>query len=143
MFAYGTTGSGKTYTVSGGAKKRNGIIQQTVRRIRQKFIDAKFFKSKLSCYMIQLYKSDIVDLLRHSTILPVALEVIEDGRTGLIEIKGATLIQPTTKDFLAENGEEIFIKAINTGLDNRLMRATNANETSSRSHLVISFVITY
>jgi len=93
--------------------------------------------------MIQLYKSDIVDLLRHSTILPVALEVIEDGRTGLIEIKGATLIQPTTKDFLAENGEEIFIKAINTGLDNRLMRATNANETSSRSHLVISFVITY
>ena len=96
MFAYGTTGSGKTYTVSGGAKKRNGIIQQTVRRIRQKFIDAKFFKSKLSCYMIQLYKSDIVDLLRHSTILPVALEVIEDGRTGLIEIKGTTLIQPTT-----------------------------------------------
>jgi len=46
--------------------------------------------------MIQLYKSDIVDLLRHSTILPVALEVIEDGRTGLIEIKGTTLIEPTT-----------------------------------------------
>ena len=47
------------------------------------------------------------------------------------------------KDFLAENGELIYINAINTGLDNRLMRSTNMNETSSRSHLLISLVLKF
>lgn len=47
------------------------------------------------------------------------------------------------KDFLAENGELIYINAINAGLDNRLMRSTNMNETSSRSHLLISLVLKF
>ena len=47
------------------------------------------------------------------------------------------------KEFLAENGEQIYIKAINKGLDNRLMRSTNMNETSSRSHLIISLILRF
>ena len=76
-------------------------------------------------------------------MLPVALDVVEDGRTGLVEVEGATLIEPSTEDFLAENGEQLFIKAINRALDNRLMRATYVNETSSRSHCLVSLVLKY
>lgn len=60
-------------------------------------------------------------------------------------MRGATII-PTNQnieDFLAENGERIYIDAINRGLDNRLMRDTNMNETSSRSHLLISLVLEF
>jgi len=41
LFAYGQTGSGKTHTISGGAKKLNGILQQTIKRIRGKLIADK------------------------------------------------------------------------------------------------------
>lgn len=90
-----------------------------------------------------MYQSDLVDLLRPSTELPVALDVVEDAKTGLVEVEGATLIRPSTQDFLAKDGEQIFIKAINRALDNRLMRATYVNETSSRSHCLVSLVLKY
>jgi excinuclease UvrABC helicase subunit UvrB len=38
VFAYGSTGSGKTFTISGGAMKENGILQQAVTTIRQRLI---------------------------------------------------------------------------------------------------------
>jgi len=93
--------------------------------------------------MVQLYKSDLVDLLRPNNVLPVALDVVQDGRTGLVEVEGAFTIDPSTGDFLADGGEQILIRAINRGLDNRLMRSTKANETSSRSHLLCSLVLKY
>jgi hypothetical protein len=86
VFAYGQTGSGKTYTISGGAKKRDGVIQLAVKKIRHRLIKANFPKAVMKCYMIQLYKSDIVDLLRPANVNPVALDIIEDAKTNLIEV---------------------------------------------------------
>jgi len=107
MFAYGSTGSGKTHTISGGAMKVDGMIQQAVTTIRQRLVEEgnRFINPKLSCYMVQLYKSDLVDLLRPSNVLPVALDVVQDGRNGLVEVDGAFVINPSTEDFLADNGD--------------------------------------
>jgi len=55
--------------------------------------------------MVQLYKSDLVDLLRPSNVLPVALDVVQDGRNGLVEVDGAFVINPSTNDFLADGGD--------------------------------------
>jgi Cdc6-like AAA superfamily ATPase len=41
VLAYGSTGSGKTFTISGGAKKTDGIIQQAVKEIRNKLANEK------------------------------------------------------------------------------------------------------
>ena len=55
VLAYGSTGSGKTFTISGGAKKTEGIIQQAVEEIRNKLKlanEKSLFNPKLSCYMV-------------------------------------------------------------------------------------------
>jgi kinesin family protein C1 len=64
VFAYGQTGSGKTWTMSGGAWKQNGIIQQAIRYVRSQACALQFDKFKISCTLVQLYKSHLVDLFR-------------------------------------------------------------------------------
>lgn len=47
------------------------------------------------------------------------------------------------RDFLQWNGAKNLIEILNRGLDNRLMRSTEANEASSRSHLLFALTFTH
>jgi hypothetical protein len=85
--------------------------------------------------MIQIFKSDLVDLLRDHETLPCDLSIEEDAND-LIYVKGATVISPD--DFTSEDGVDQLIRIFNRGVDNRIMRSTDINETSSRSHLLFS-----
>ena len=51
VFAYGATGSGKTYTISGGAAKKNGVVQQTIRYLRQRLLADRPKRYSLKCTM--------------------------------------------------------------------------------------------
>ena len=46
-------------------------------------------------------------------------------------------------DFLERGGDDRLIAILNKGLDNRLMRSTDANEASSRSHLLFSITFSH
>ena len=72
-------------------------------------------------------------MLRESDELPVELHIRVDDRN-LIYVQGATQIVPN--DFLSPYGVDALIKVFNKGVDNRKMRSTDINETSSRSHLL-------
>ena len=65
--------------------------------------------------------------------MPTVLKIKVDDR-GLIYVEGATQIVPDK--FLSEDGVEELVKVFNKGVDNRKMRSTDINETSSRSHLL-------
>lgn len=82
--------------------------------------------------MIQVYKSDIVDLLRSDDKAAGMLE-IEYDENNVARVLGATVVEHSN---LAERGADALIKIFDRGLDNRLMRSTDVNETSSRSHLL-------
>jgi len=85
-----------------------------------------------------VFKSDLVDLLRDFDQMPCRLSIKKDEHD-LVYVDGATVISPSNlKD---ENGVEQLIKIFNTGVDNRVMRSTDVNETSSRSHLLFSIRI--
>jgi hypothetical protein len=56
IFTYGSTGSGKTYTMFGN---NDGIIPSAVELIFNKLENT----SKLSCSMIEIYKENLIDLL--------------------------------------------------------------------------------
>ena len=90
--------------------------------------------------MVQIYKSEIVDLLRadDEPIRPLHLEFCADGRV---------LIQNVhfhrARKFLYESGEEELNSILNKGLDNRLMRSTEANQASSRSHLLFALLFSH
>ena len=63
IFAYGQTGSGKTFTIQGS----NDLPGLTPRAIRELFdLTSKMGSShdlKLSCYLVELYKDNLNDLL--------------------------------------------------------------------------------
>jgi kinesin family protein C2/C3 len=76
-----------------------------------------------------------VDLLRRDDdpIRALHLEFNADGSAFIRNIR-----HHEAKNFLDAKGDEQLIKVLNRGLDNRLMRSTEANECSSRSHLLFA-----
>lgn len=85
--------------------------------------------------MVQLYYQDIDDLLKKVRGGRIH---IEQDANNLVVFKGA--VEVICEDFIV-NGAEQLQKIFNAGRDNRIMRATEINETSSRSHLIFTLRI--
>uniref|UniRef100_A0A061QQX7 Kinesin-like calmodulin binding protein n=1 Tax=Tetraselmis sp. GSL018 TaxID=582737 RepID=A0A061QQX7_9CHLO len=134
IFAYGQTGSGKTYTIY-GTDDDPGL---TPRAIDQLFhnLDAESHKSAYSvkCTMLELYQDSLQDLLLPSRkgVTPPRLEIKKDPR-GMVTVQGATMIEVASARELRD--------AIEFGQQRRHVAGTQMNRESSRSHLVMSFVI--
>ena len=133
IFAYGQTGSGKTFTIYGNEKEK-GL---TPRAIDQLFhnIDRDSHKVSYSvkCHMLELYQDTLMDLL-----LPGSrkggpkLEIKKDPK-GMVTVQGATTIEVSSAQELHD--------AIAFGQQRRHVAGTQMNADSSRSHLVMSFII--
>lgn len=66
------------------------------------------------------------------------LKITKD-QFNFITIKNASIYSP--RDFLKVNGATKIIAILNEGLDNRTVRETDVNETSSRSITVFAIKI--
>ena len=124
LLAYGSTGSGKTFTMDGPESGRNevnaGVYTRTISNLLQ--LSAENYGEKEYVFflrMVELYKTNVVDLL--------------DPDGGLIEVVNheisATPIGFTTLDE--------FDAAAEIARGNRTVAAHTHNPVSSRSHLVI------
>jgi hypothetical protein len=89
------------------------------------------FRIKLKCYMVELYLSNLRDLLLPPHEEVKELEIKEQA--GKVVVQGATEVEIVS----VAQCEEIFVD----GLSRRKTRATQMNSESSRSHLVFSIVI--
>eukprot|EP00803_Ostreobium_quekettii_P000922 evm.model.scf_757EXC.1 EVM.evm.TU.scf_757EXC.1 scf_757EXC:319-12045(-) len=150
IFAYGQTGSGKTHTIYGDAE-HPGL---TPRGIRQLFAvlerDSGKFTSSVTCYMLEIYQDAMVDLLAsHPASLTSSsspshksreqnketapkLEIKRDS-TGMVLVQGAALVEVTSPEQLLET--------IEWGQRRRHVSETQMNRASSRSHLIMSFIV--
>jgi hypothetical protein len=81
-----------------------------------------------------------VDLLRgaEEPIRALQISISADGKVSIPYVH-----EQKARDFLGENGDKQLIDILNRGLDNRLMRSTEANEASSRSHLLFSITMSH
>ncbi|XP_042067257.1 kinesin-like protein KIN-5D [Salvia splendens] len=145
IFAYGQTGTGKTYTMEGGSGKKNGDIPSDAgvipRAIRQIFdiLEAKKAEYSLKVTFLELYNEEITDLLapkecskfvQDKSKKPIAL--LEDGKGGIF-VRG--LEEETVK-----TAEEIY-NILEKGSAKRRTAETLLNKQSSRSHSVFSITI--
>lgn len=80
IFAYGQTGSGKTHTISGGPLKKHGLIQQSFDLMREIIMTDQTHEYEINCQMIQVYKSEVIDLLRDCDQLPRKLTIKQNSR---------------------------------------------------------------
>lgn len=91
LFAYGQTGSGKTFALSGGPWKKDGAIPRTVMYIAENGHALGYIRVMIKCWMVQVYKSDLVDLLRPAGKIRIPLRVAMDKNGP--QVVGATQLR--------------------------------------------------
>ncbi|NP_001360738.1 Kinesin-like protein [Caenorhabditis elegans] len=124
VFAYGATGSGKTFTMI-GTKDRPGLMTLMTKTLYEK-LDNQY--QVLLSYM-EIYNEIIRDLLNPSG---GDLELLEDER-GNIRVPGLSSVK-------APNLTRI-MQILQEGNLRRTQEATMANKTSSRSHALLQVMI--
>ncbi|VDN02938.1 unnamed protein product [Thelazia callipaeda] len=129
IFAYGHTGSGKTYTMEGpgddpGIYKRSLIYLFQLAKERRSDFDYTIFIS-----MLEIYNEKIRDLLsKNKSNLSIKI-----GDSGALEIPGLLV----TKIKTLEEVQEV----LERGRHNRACAKTDLNDQSSRSHVIVRIQI--
>ncbi|PKA63284.1 125 kDa kinesin-related protein [Apostasia shenzhenica] len=145
IFAYGQTGTGKTYTMEGGAIKAKdgdfpsdaGVIPRSVRQIFDT-LEAQNAEYSMKVTFLELYNEEITDLLapeeskfsEDKSKKPIAL--MEDG-------KGGVFVRGLEEEIVTTAGEIYTI--LEKCSSKRRTAETLLNKQSSRSHSIFSITI--
>ncbi|KAL8773707.1 MAG: hypothetical protein Q9209_001475 [Squamulea sp. 1 TL-2023] len=140
IFAYGQTGTGKTYTMSGDMSQTMGILSDAAgvipRVLHSLFskLEADEAESSVKCSFIELYNEELRDLVavEDSTKLKIYDDAQKKGH-------GATLVQGMEESYIKSAGAGI--KLLQDGSHKRQVAATKCNDLSSRSHTVFTITV--
>ncbi|KAK1247634.1 hypothetical protein MKX07_000522 [Trichoderma sp. CBMAI-0711] len=137
IFAYGQTGTGKTYTMSGDMSNTLGMLSDEagiIPRVLQQLFDKLENENTdncVKCSFIELYNEELRDLL--STDESAKLKIYDDAsRRG----HATTLVQGMEEKHIKTAAEGI--KVLQEGSLKRQVAATKCNDLSSRSHTVFT-----
>ncbi|XVE70343.1 hypothetical protein DITRI_Ditri10aG0065000 [Diplodiscus trichospermus] len=136
IFAYGQTGTGKTFTME-GTSDSPGIVPRAIETLFKQVVDSNH-TFLITFSMLEIYLGNLKDLLvpqpiRATHPLPPCLSIQTDPNGG-IGIENLVSIQ--LNDFNQA------LKLYRLGCRLRSTASTNSNKTSSRSHCMIRIVIT-
>jgi kinesin family protein 11 len=142
IFAYGQTGTGKTYTMSGDITdtlpipEAAGIIPRVLHTLFARLGEDGTEKCEHSvkCSFIELYNEELRDLLAldDHTKLKIFDEANKGGRT-------TTLVQGMEETHIKSAARGI--KLLREGSHKRQVAATKCNDLSSRSHTVFTITV--
>ncbi|KAK4337143.1 hypothetical protein RND71_043361 [Anisodus tanguticus] len=132
IFAYGQTGTGKTYTMEGisNDKERRGIIPNSFSHIFNHIARTQNKQYLVRASYLEIYQEEIRDLLIKDQ--NKRLELKERADTG-VYIKDLS-------SFVCKSVKEIE-HVMYIGNQNRSVGSTNMNERSSRSHAIFMITI--
>lgn len=130
IFAYGATGCGKTYTIS-GTPENPGVIFLAVKELFNRIQNQEDKHITVQVSYLEIYNEMIKDLLNIETN-PKRLTLLENQNKE-ITVSNLTLVD-------AGNVEEV-MDVIIKGNYNRTVSPTAANATSSRSHAVLQVYV--
>ncbi|KAL6574761.1 hypothetical protein OROMI_012046 [Orobanche minor] len=145
VFAYGQTGTGKTYTMEGGMRKKSselpveaGIIPRAVRQIFDT-LEAQNADYNMKVAFSELYNEEITDLLapedHHKSIEDrnkKSISLMEDGK-GCVIIRGL-------EEEAVYSANEIY-SLLERGASRRRTADTLLNKRSSRSHSIFTITV--
>ncbi|CAF2074717.1 hypothetical protein Bca4012_089304 [Brassica carinata] len=145
IFAYGQTGTGKTYTMEGGARKKNGefpsdagVIPRAVKQIFD-ILEAQGAEYSMKVTFLELYNEEISDLLAPEETTKFvddkskkSIALMEDGK-GSVFVRGL-------EEEIVSTANEIY-KILEKGSAKRRTAETLLNKQSSRSHSIFSITI--
>lgn len=129
VFAYGATGSGKTYTMAGTAEDPGLMVLSLQEIFRWVSKEEKEHKFEVTCSYLEVYNEVIYDLLEKSSR---HLELREDPDQGIV-VPGLKRIQV--------NSTAKILELLHIGNSRRKTEKTDANAISSRSHAVLEIIV--
>ncbi len=148
IFAYGQTGTGKTYTMGildFVDNKHAGIIPRALAQVFDSVSDAAggategMLSTVVTISFLQLYRETIQDLLAPAT--QQAFSNQDD--TGALQVR-----EDPARGFYVDGLQEFIVRSyseaetlVNLGLENRAIAPTLMNSTSSRSHTVLTLTL--
>ncbi|KAK0655536.1 hypothetical protein B0T16DRAFT_424322 [Cercophora newfieldiana] len=140
IFAYGQTGAGKTYTMSGDLTESMGMLSDNA-GIIPRVLQALFNKLELDekensvrCSFIELYNEELHDLLAADD--GAKLKIYDDtSRKG----HATTVVQGMEERYILNASDGL--KWLREGSVKRQVAATKCNDLSSRSHTVFTITV--
>ncbi|KAL6514346.1 Kinesin-like protein KIN-5C [Orobanche hederae] len=150
IFAYGQTGTGKTYTMEGECKRSKsgpngelppeaGVIPRSVKQIFDT-LESQNAEYSVKVTFLELYNEEITDLLAPEDITKVAMEDKQKKQLPLMEDgKGGVLVRGLEEEIVT-SASEIFTLLERESAKRRTAE-TLLNKQSSRSHSLFSITI--
>ncbi|TYJ48049.1 hypothetical protein E1A91_A01G033900v1 [Gossypium mustelinum] len=130
IFAYGQTGTGKTFTME-GTKEARGVNFRTLEELFHVINERqKLYLYEISVSALEVYNEQIRDLLvsgSQQSTMAKRLEIRQVGE-GMHHVPGLV-------EAHVNNMNEVW-EVLQTGSNARAVGSTNANEHSSRSHCI-------
>ncbi|KAJ0028790.1 hypothetical protein Pint_36047 [Pistacia integerrima] len=150
IFAYGQTGTGKTFTMEGECKRSKsgpngelpaeaGVIPRAVKQIFDT-LESQNAEYSVKVTFLELYNEEITDLLAPEEIARVPLEEKQKKQLPLMEDgKGGVLVRGLEEEIVT-SASEIFT-LLERGSAKRRTAETLLNKQSSRSHSLFCITI--
>jgi kinesin family protein 11 len=139
IFAYGQTGTGKTYTMTGDMSDQfgtyadfAGIIPRVLYKLFEKLRSVEHGDKSVKCSFIELYNEELRDLLTCDESQKVK---IFDAANG----KGGVIVQGMEETFIMSATQGVAL--LQAGSHKRQVAATKCNDLSSRSHTVFTITV--
>ncbi|XP_031279205.1 kinesin-like protein KIN-14R [Pistacia vera] len=131
IFAYGQTGTGKTFTMEGTEQNR-GVNYRTLEQLFKTVEERKeTFTYSISVTALEVYNEQIRDLLATS---PTSKKLeIRQASEGVHHVPGIT-------EAKVENVKEVW-DVLQVGSNARAVGSNNVNEHSSRSHCMLCILV--
>nr|VZI36294.1 unnamed protein product [Spirometra erinaceieuropaei] len=138
VFAYGQTGSGKSYTMMGkpGDLEHEGLSPRLCRELFQRLEALKRTKSNDFQFLVEVsYMEIYCERVR---------DLLNSNQKGNLRVREHPLLGPYVEDLskCAVRSFEEVNDLMDAGNKSRTVAATNMNETSSRSHAVLTLLVT-
>lgn len=129
LFAYGQTGTGKTYTMTGNSV-REGLVQRTVALLLRRLVAATRVQGySLRLNYIEIYNESVRDLLAEKE----SRAVVREGAKNGFYVEGVEALE-------IRDAQE-FNSYLQRGLLKRSVKSTKMNEVSSRSHTILTVLL--
>lgn len=140
IFAYGQTGTGKTYTMTGDMSDsfgsytdEAGIIPRTLYNLFKRLGPDGAEDNSVKCSFVELYNEELRDLLAAEGT-GTQVKIFDDTAR-----KGGVILQGLEESYVKNAVEGV--RLLREGSHKRQVAATKCNDLSSRSHTVFTITV--
>ncbi|KAL0896844.1 hypothetical protein Bca101_080805 [Brassica carinata] len=146
VFAYGQTGTGKTYTMEGGMRKKGGdlpaeagVIPRAVRHIFET-LEAQKADYSMKVTFLELYNEEVTDLLAQEDSSRASSEDKQKKPVSLMEDGKGCVVLRGLEEEVVYSANDIYA-LLERGSSKRRTADTLLNKRSSRSHSVFTITV--